>query len=345
MKPLKRIFASATLGLAALGAQASEGSEATFPVLRTAEEVLVGKGFSPEQARTIVEKTAGTRAVRMLGMDDLGTLGRALRQHASEIKKESGTVATQYNMMAADVERLDLEISATRSIADTLPVNLLNKSFLNQLSPAHAKMVKGECYIRIDETRDPLDLVSEYFSGVPRAFIETGVISRKDLMLLTLAHELRHCNPHNHANMEMREIDADLAAVGLAKELGIDRKSAETLALLRTLRPSFSVYSSGLSIDAKLRGETPPTFEEIGNVYRDINPIFREKMARMDRREIARTPFFLTAARIFNDVLQDDSMTLSPLTRRFMELTIAGAQLIAPKKTAEVMQKREPRTP
>lgn len=303
---------------------------AAFPRLPLAEDLLVEQGIPRTQAASIVKSLAGTSSVRILSKNGLEKIIRGLDEEIEKTKKNGDAGATsRYRQMALVAQKVKEATQAKGAFL--LPVARDGIDFLQNLKPEHAAIAHAECYLRPDEMPDIRTAIASS-TNIPAEFIETDMVSQKDFFLASVLHELAHCHTDDVAAGDARESRADLQSMSIMKSLSHDPDFIKNYMLLRILTPNFTTHNTGLFIDAASRGAPPVTYDQILTLYQDLMQRHNQKIVQMDMKVTAGKPFFLSAARVFNAILNDSPADLSPLTRRYMELFVEGAKTSPPRQ-------------
>ncbi|MDB5490386.1 MAG: hypothetical protein JWO78_235 [Micavibrio sp.] len=314
---------------AGLTACATATAAAAFPGLPLAEDLLVAHGINRNQASIIVQSLAGTRSIRILDKEGLEKIIRELRAESDRAKNNDDDItARQYKDMAS----IAVQVQARAKMGDPflLPAVRDHLNFLQSLKPEHAAAAQAACYINPPTAADVRIMISS-FTNIPPEYIESEIVTQKELFLFSILHEMAHCHPGNIAAGDTREARADLKALEVMKQISTNPAFIRNLTLLRIITPNFTTHNTGPFIDAETRGATPVTYDQILALHTDLMRLHNEKIVQMDMSTTKGKPFFLSAARVFSAILKEPPKDLSPLTQRYMELFVAAAKAIAPK--------------
>ncbi|MDB5490425.1 MAG: hypothetical protein JWO78_274 [Micavibrio sp.] len=318
-------------GFAAVTASAAF---AALPALPLAEDVLAAEGLSKPAARAMVERLAGTNSVRVLDVRNLFKLRHDLFKRGMEASGNNNkALAKTYQGMALELSKGNnpdngefiFDRNARAYHSGTL-------SFPSVLTEDEYQTTGASCYVKIQEDGDIRNLLKRT-AGIPEGSVEKLLITPREISLIALLHELRHCSPDNV--FPNKEIDADLHAL---QEAGLFRADypflAERWAYFRVLNPEFGVHLTALSIDANNRNERELTFNELIVALGKTLSLRAAKIDSLDLHQISRKPGFLIDAVIYRAILDDQKLDIHPLAARLMQLHLHAAETIAPKQFA-----------
>lgn len=311
----KYISAFACVAMSAVSGQASAIES---PPLPDASEYLARYGMNGDQARSFVRAASDSDHVKILTGDNLGATIMALR-----------TAGAERGAAYADLARM---IMYTQRDSGGNPYAIPVEN------PDVRKFLQADCLIKTaDEPFSAREMMGKMLQSPPSA-IENQIFEDGELAAALIGHESSHCARRNiTAHATMQEVDADQHLSELPMHDPLRPDTITKLAFMRALgdmcnRSGYvpTAHSTALFLDAKERNQTI-TWEQVSPVYGELLPLLKSFREAQGRDVMNNVPCFVAAGAAYKIFLDENAGRFQPLTRRYMDITIKGVEMISPK--------------
>ena len=302
----------------ALYAISGQSSAIEPPPLPDASEYLVRQGMSKDDARSFIRAASDSDHVKMLTSDSLGQTIMALRAAGAE----RGAAYADFARMIMYTQR----DSGGNPYA--IPVD----------NPEVRAFLKADCLIKTaEEPFSAREMMGKMLQS-PASTIENQIFEDGELAAALIGHESSHCAKRNiTAHATMQEVDADHHLSELPTHNPLRPDTIRKLAFMRAMgdmcnRSGYvpTAHSTALFLDAKERNQTI-TWEQVSPVYGELLPLLKSFREAQGREVMNNVPCFVAAGAAYKIFLDESSERFQHLTRRYMDMTIKGVEMISPK--------------
>lgn len=303
---------------AALSAVSGQVSATEPPPLPDAGEYLVRHGMNRDDARAFIRAASDSDHVKLLTGDSLGQTIMALRAAGAE-----------RGAAYADLARM-IMYTQRDSGGNPYAIPVENQDI--------RAFLKADCLIKApEEPFSARDMMGKMLQSPPST-IENQIFEDGELAAALIGHESSHCPKRNMtAHATMQEVDADQHLSELPMHSPLRTDTVQKLAFMRAMgdmcnRSGYvpTAHSTALFLDAKERNQTV-TWEQVSPVYGELLPLLKSFREAQGREVMNNVPCFVASGAAYKIFLDEKPERFQPLTRRYMDMTIKGVEMISPK--------------